>query len=241
MDVKELAMLGEEVDHHWYYRAKAKAMMAYLGKASPELVLDVGAGSGFFSKYLLSHTSAAQALCVDINYERETDVLVCGKKISYRRSAEDLEADLVLFMDVLEHVDDDVGLLRSYVENVPAQTRFLISVPAFQWLWSGHDEFLEHRRRYTLQGLEAIVAKSGLVPVQGAYFYGLLLPIAVVPRLLQKLNVNHDGPRNQLKRHHPYINKLLEFVCDIELPLMRHNRIAGLTAFCLAVKPTPKV
>ena len=58
---------------------------------------------------------------------------------------------VILLMDVLEHVDDDVGLLRAYAEPARPGTRFIVSVPAFSWLWSAHDEFLEHRRRYTPQ------------------------------------------------------------------------------------------
>ena len=54
-------------------------------------------------------------------------------------------------MDVLEHVSDDVGLVREYAKRAKPGTRFVVSVPAFMWLWSGHDVFLEHHRRYTLR------------------------------------------------------------------------------------------
>ena len=48
-------------------------------------------------------------------------------------------------------VEDDVGLMREYVDKVaPGTTRFIVTVLAFMWLWSGHDVFLEHVRRYTL-------------------------------------------------------------------------------------------
>ena len=82
-----------------------------------------------------------------------------GKPIHFRREIGELHADVVLLMDVLEHVEDDVGLLRQYVEKVPSGARFLISVPAFQVLWSDHDVFLEHKRRYTVAKVEHVVSE----------------------------------------------------------------------------------
>ena len=57
-------------------------------------------------------------------------------------------------MDVLEHVDNDAGLVRHYATKVPSGAHFLVTVPAFRFLWSGHDVFLEHKRRYTLAEIE---------------------------------------------------------------------------------------
>jgi hypothetical protein len=67
-----------------------------------------------------------------------------GKPLLFRRSVDQSDADLVLLMDVIEHVEDDVGLVREYANKVAPGTRFITTVPAFMWLWSGHDVFLEH-------------------------------------------------------------------------------------------------
>jgi hypothetical protein len=147
-----------------------------------------------------------------------------------------VDADLVLLMDVLEHVDDDVGLLKAYVDKVPSGSRFLITVPAFQFLWSGHDDFLEHKRRYTLAQLEAVVRNTGLTVKQGAYYFGLVFPIAATLRLLPK-GAQPSPPRSQLKQHHPLVNTMLKTLCSVELPFMGANRLAGLTVFVLAQKP----
>jgi hypothetical protein len=141
-------------------------------------------------------------------------------------------------MDVLEHVDDDVGLLADYARKVPSGARFLISVPAFQFLWSGHDVFLEHKRRYRLNQIEDVVERAGLTVELGTYYFGGVFPIAAAIRLVN--NCIHRGskqPRSQLSLHHPVINGTLAAMSHAELPLMTHNRLAGLTAFCLAGKP----
>lgn len=236
MDFKELDILGSDIDHHWYYASKARAMMHHIGATVPEKILDIGAGSGFFSKYLLKNSTAREAWCVDIAYEYDHDTQLDGKKIHYRSSIAPMEADLVLFMDVLEHVDDDVGLLRRYVDMVPPGANFLISVPAFQMLWSPHDEFLEHKRRYALRQLEEVVGKAGLDIKHSAYGFGMVFPIAAATRLIQRL-AKPRSPRSQLVRHHPVVNTLLKALCDFETPFLRRNRAVGLTVFCLAQKP----
>ncbi|MEJ0047979.1 MAG: hypothetical protein WDN04_19050 [Rhodospirillales bacterium] len=74
-------------------------------------------------------------------------------------------------------------------------------MPAFQFMWSAHDVFLEHRRRYTLNRLEEVVRRAGLRPVVGCYYYGLTLPLAAAARLLQR---DRDlKPRSDLRVHSP--------------------------------------
>ncbi|WP_085683121.1 MULTISPECIES: bifunctional 2-polyprenyl-6-hydroxyphenol methylase/3-demethylubiquinol 3-O-methyltransferase UbiG [unclassified Pseudomonas] len=236
MDLKETDILGDSIGEHWYYCSKAAATRRLLGEAPIKRILDVGAGSGFFSHHLLTHTAAREAWCVDISYPADSSATTAGKPVHYRRSIDAVDADLVLLMDVLEHVDDDVGLLKSYVEKVPSGSRFLMTVPAFQFMWSGHDDFLEHKRRYTLAQFETLAADAGLQVERGAYYFGAVFPIAVASRLLPGA-AHGSAPRSQLKRHHPLVNSVLKTLCRLELPLMGMNRLAGLSVFVLARKP----
>ena len=236
MDLKETEILGADIAGHWYYSSKAKAMSQLLGTIKPSKILDVGAGSGFFSRYLLNHTNAQEAWCVDISYDADSDAQESGKAVHYRRSIDSIDADLVLLMDVLEHVDDDVGLLQDYVNKVPTGSQFLITVPAFQFLWSGHDDFLEHKRRYTLNHLEDVVRRTGLTVKQGTYYFGSVFPIAATLRLAQKQTGGAKPAQSQLTKHSPLVNTVLKSLCEAELPFMNFNRTAGLTVFCLAEK-----
>jgi 2-polyprenyl-3-methyl-5-hydroxy-6-metoxy-1,4-benzoquinol methylase len=237
LDLKETDILGTFVAQHWYYRSKAAATMRLLGPAQPTRILDVGAGSGFFSRHILNRTDAKEAWCVDTSYSRDAHNEEQGKPIYYRRAIDYVDADLVLLMDVLEHVDDDVGFLADYVGRVPPGALFLISVPAFQFLWSGHDAFLEHKRRYTLGQIESVAVSSSLSLIRGAYYFGLVFPFAVATRLAGRfVSRSQLARQSQLKHHHPLINKALGALCRAELPLLPINRMGGLTAFCVAQK-----
>jgi SAM-dependent methyltransferase len=240
VDIKETEILGAGAGAHWYYRSKADALERMLQGVPVETVLDVGAGSGFFSRHLLERTSAREAICVDPNYPREWDEDAAGKKLSFRRSTASVAADLVLLMDVVEHVDDDVGLLREYRDKALPQASFLISVPAFQWLWSSHDVFLGHRRRYTLAHLEHVVRDAGLDVVAGCYCYAAVFPLAAAVRLLRRRQSHAGHASSDLRPHGALVNRILTGVCRAEVPFMRWNRAFGLSVFCLARRPLPR-
>ena len=231
MDLKEEALLGAGVADHWYYRAKARALDRVAGPA-PGRVLDVGAGAGFFSRHLLARGATA-AVCVDPGYEADRDDCVAGKPLLFRRMPPDAAADLVLMMDVLEHVDDDVGLARSYVSAAAPGTRLIATVPAFQWMWSGHDDFLEHRRRYTLTGLRHVLSAAGLQTEGGRYLYGFVLPAAMATRLpgqvLGRLVGRAPAVASQLRPMGTVASAVLSAACAAEAWLPG-NLVAGLTA-----------
>jgi 2-polyprenyl-3-methyl-5-hydroxy-6-metoxy-1,4-benzoquinol methylase len=233
MDLKEEDILGSDIGRHWYYRSKAAALRRIVGGLRPQRLLDVGAGSGFFSRHLLG-AGAQSALCVDIGYARDRDDSEAGKPVLYRRDCGMTDCDLVLMMDVLEHVDDDAGLVRHYAAKVPSGAHFLVTVPAFRFLWSGHDVFLEHKRRYTLAEIERTMRAAGLEVVKSAYYFGLVFPLAAAVRLATRGDAT---PRSSLRKHGALTNGLLATACALELPLFPANRAAGLTAFVLAKKP----
>jgi 2-polyprenyl-3-methyl-5-hydroxy-6-metoxy-1,4-benzoquinol methylase len=234
MDLKEEDILGADIAQHWYYRSKAAALRRAVATLNPQRLLDVGAGSGFFSRHLLSEGGAQSALCVDIGYDRDRDDQIGGKPVLYRRDCGATDCDLVLMMDVLEHVDDDRGLVRHYAAKVPSGAHFLVTVPAFRFLWSGHDVFLEHKRRYHLGEIEAAMREAGLSIVRGAYYFGLVFPLAAAVRLAAR---GEAETKNSLKKNGALTNGLLSAICTAELPLFPLNRLAGLSAFVLARKP----
>ncbi|MGD9883600.1 MAG: class I SAM-dependent methyltransferase [Reyranella sp.] len=234
MDLKEEDILGADIGRHWYYRAKSAALRRAVASLRPRHVLDVGAGSGFFSRHLLERTDATAALCVDTGYPSDRDDSSNGKPVRFRRTIGAVDCNLVLMMDVLEHVDDDCGLVRRYADKVPPGAHFLVTVPAFRFLWSGHDVFLEHKRRYRLDEIEAVLRAAGLEIVRGSYYFGFVFPLAAAIRLASR---NSSEPRTNLQRHGALANGVLTAACMAELPLFPINRLAGLSAFVLARKP----
>ena len=239
MDLKEEKAIGGDPASHWYYISKGRAIKALLGAKPINRLLDVGAGSGVFSKMLVGEGLAGKATCVDPNYDEE----FIGKRqtdaVSFVRRVDQVDADTVIMIDVIEHVDDDVALIREYLDRAAPGTRVLISVPAFQFLWSSHDDFLEHRRRYTLASLRRSVEAAGLAPLKLRYFFGALFPAVAAVRMADRAMKKDETPQaSQLKPAPGWLNKTLVAVHDVERALLFPlNGVAGVTAFCLAEKP----
>lgn len=229
MDVKEEQLLGGAVGEHWYYRSKQLALDSLLRRVPYTSVLDIGAGSAVFSKHLLKN-GAASAVCVDPAYPAESQESYRGKPIRYLRDVEPCEADLVLLMDVLEHVDDDVGLIRASMKGAMPGAFAVISVPAFPSLFSAHDRFLDHKRRYRMQTLEDVVRAAGLDVITTRYFFAMILPLVATMRLLEK----RGPPKSSLVPHPRPVNDLMTLAHRVELPFFRFNRMGGLSVFCLA-------
>ena len=232
MDLKEEAALGGTADSHWYYVSKSLMVEAHV-RGRGLSVLDVGAGSGWFSRRLLERGIADDAVCVDPGYTEDREESVGNRRLSFRRTVEHIDQDVILLMDVLEHVEDDIGLLSSYVRRARPGTQFLITVPAFTFLWSAHDVYLEHKRRYTLAQLLDVVRAAGLKDVRSHYYFASIFPVAVIVRLLGRFR---SAGRSDLRPAPAWLNTLLLSVLSMERAFMRANRAFGLSVVCRCEK-----
>ena len=95
--------------------------------------------------------------------------------------------DLVTAFDVFEHLEDDQKGLEEAFRVLKKGGFLLLTVPAYSWLWSFHDESLGHKRRYTKQELEKKVKKAGFKILKSSYLISsFLFPIALF-RFIQRL------------------------------------------------------
>lgn len=239
MDLKELSAVSD-IAGHWYYASKLDAVrniVATMPGQAPSSLLDVGSGSGFFARSLLASGTLTEATCIDPGYEADHDEQVAGKPFRFRRSIERSPADLVLMMDVLEHVPDDAALVAEYAAKVASGTRFLVTVPAFGWLWSEHDEFLGHYRRYRISSLESCLRRGGLQLAGSCYLFGAVFPLAVASRIAGRLRRHSGPPRSQMGTLPAPLNAALALVSRLGMRSIQRNRMAGLTVAAWAVKP----
>ena len=141
-------------------------------------VVDIGAGDGYVAAAFADTNRAVFA--VDAHYTDADIARLRTPSLQPSREAPtDVAADVVLLLDVIEHVHDDVGLLRIARDLLTKDGIAVITVPAWPALFSSHDRALLHHRRYTPTMLRTAIAHAGLrVVVDGGVFHGLLLPRA---------------------------------------------------------------
>lgn len=236
MDLKE-AGCGVDVRTHWYYRTKQRPLDRYVAAALTTSahgldIVDIGAGSGAFSEGLIERFPhrLRRLVRVDLNYAEVgqfPDPRLAGGVVEHRRDLPDgIDSAIVLLMDVLEHVPDDRGLLESVVARCGGQNSVFITVPAFDFLWSGHDEFLGHYRRYSLASLCSLVTACHVTITRAYYMFGVFLPaVYITRRLWRQADVDSD-----LQPAPGWLNALLVGVGACDAALCRWNRIGGVTA-----------
>ena len=237
MDLKELEN-GVNPDVHWYYQSKKLPLFHFakqlVGRGQPITIVDVGAGSGFFALELEKHYGAAIAkvYLVDIGYSEAEIAATQGHKIEKVVAIPPvIENGLVLLMDVLEHLPDDLAMLQSIKQAcVGENNHFFITVPAFRSLWSGHDVFLGHYRRYRIPMLRGVLQKADFRQIKNYYLYGSLFPLIWAVRRLS--NLRHKEAASNMQPAHPVANRVLLGLTSAEMKLTTANKLFGVT--CVA-------
>src|SRR6185369_16546363 len=94
--------------------------------------------------------------------------------------------DLIGAFDVIEHIDDDRAAVASIASRLKPGGKFVMTVPAHQWMWSAHDAVNHHKRRYSRSSLRRLIEGSPLKLDRVGYFNSLLFPVAVAERMASK-------------------------------------------------------
>jgi SAM-dependent methyltransferase len=140
--------------------------------------------------------------------------------------------------DVIEHLDDDMGALRTMRECLRPGGILVVTVPAFNALWGPHDVINHHRRRYTRRVLLQRLRAAGFVPERTSYFNSwFFLPVAAI-RLFRRLAPTSGEPKSDFRTPHPLINRLLCSIFSFEARLMqRFSLPVGVSIICICTKP----
>jgi len=225
---------------HWWFAARRDILLEYLDRrvrpAKSTRILDVGCGTGaileeFARRYTafgLDFSSSA----IDFCRRRGLPNLFAGTLAEYRV---DVPFDIITMLDVVEHVDDDLALLRDGHGLLREGGAILITVPAFPSLWSGHDVELHHKRRYRKAQLKAVVEAAGFRIDHLTYFNCFLLPVAVGKRSLAKLLRTEEA--SDLDLPAAPVNAVLRRIFAFERYLLPSASLPfGLSLLCLGRK-----
>ncbi|PYN87202.1 MAG: SAM-dependent methyltransferase [Candidatus Rokuibacteriota bacterium] len=222
MDPAYVAVHIEEDRSHWWFRGRLAVIRASLRRALPARrvrLLELGCGSG---NVLAALGEFGEAVGMDAHEDLTAAARAAGLDVRVGHLPDDLGvppgwAEVVLLLDVIEHVDDDVAALRAARAAVGEGGLLVVTVPAYQWLWSGHDEVLGHRRRYTAAGLRAAVERAGFEVLRVSYFNTLLFPLLAAVRGWKRLRGDRG---HDLRRPTAPLNRLLEGVFAFERHLV---------------------
>jgi SAM-dependent methyltransferase len=233
---------------HWWFAGRRRILIAELernppvGPAGTAEILDLGCGTGGMLEPLrrfgavrgLDADERAVAFC-RARGEKRVELLE-----SDRLPLPDDSIDLVTAFDVLEHIEDDRGMVAEIGRVLRPGGSLLVTVPAYRWLWGAQDEISHHFRRYERDELRDLISESGFELRRLTSFNTLLLPAVAVIRLLRRLFPPRELRSDfQVGGGTGFTNRVLTAVFSSEAALLaRIDLPAGVSLMALARTPS---
>ena len=231
--------MAELDDRHWWYRARRRIIADLIRRAArppaDAQVLEIGCGTGH-NLAMLAGFGHVEGLELDAEAraisEKRLGRKVMSSPLPELSEVPDRHYDLIGAFDVIEQIEDDRAALASIAAKLKPGGRFVMTVPAHQWMWSAHDAVNHHKRRYSKAGLKALISGSPMKLDKVGYFNSLLFPLAVAQRAASKLRGREDA---DVKLPPAPLNVALEKIFEAERYLVGRLPLPpGLSLFAVA-------
>lgn len=234
-------------DVYWWFQGRKAIVTTMLGtipgfSEGGCAVLDLGCGTGLMLKEFGHRQQMTgldfSPLALQYCRRRQVGPLVRGdaQKVPFP----DATFDTLISLDLAEHVPSDDALVREAWRVLKPGGHFLITVPAHPYLWSDHDEALEHKRRYTKPQFRTLLEDNGFHLRRLTYCITATYPAIALVRLLQRLRPQSSSPKTQVIELPRWVNRLLLATIQMEARfLRRHNLPFGVTLVALGEKTAP--
>jgi SAM-dependent methyltransferase len=184
---------------YWWFLGRNNIILEIMGKyvqlQGRTEVLDVGCGTCGFAQMLSEKYKVigldTSELALEYCRKRGLSELYCSLLSEFPKENHDIKA--ITMLDVIEHIEDDKGVVADVFSILPSGGWFIASVPAYSFLWSVHDEIHNHFRRYNKKEIVKLIKEAGFEIQFASYFNSLLFIPGLLKRLFDKVINSKKG------------------------------------------------
>jgi ubiquinone/menaquinone biosynthesis C-methylase UbiE len=244
MNSEEYERMYRLEDSYWWFVGRHNLVLTFLDSLYPNrsdlTILDIGCGTGAMSEKLARYGKVVSAdfspLALQFSRRRKLTRLCTADAM--RLPFQDSAFDVIVALDILEHLPDDQAALCEFQRVLKPGGRVVASVPAYQSLWSAHDVALMHFRRYTAGLVRERFTKGRLQVEKLSYAMTLLFPVVWAFRQASNLFKKKGAePKASLVHVPGAANGLLVRLLGAENAVIRRANLPfGVTVFCVARK-----
>ena len=231
-----LLKLMHDTEDSWWYRGRALVVARVLGKFMRKRAahaIDIGAGYGGMRPTLERFARTVDAVEPDLEARQFLTHVGYARIFDTEEEAFTSAYDLIGLFDVVEHIEDDAGFMRRVGAHMHTGGRVVLTVPAYQWLWSSHDERNHHFRRYTRRRMITLLEHADLKVEYAGHWNMSLFPVAALRCLI-------GVPGETGLRTGPLIDRILYGIVWIESLLARIMPLPfGLSIIAVATPERP--
>jgi len=182
-------------DVHWWFVGRRRILLSILnqylgaGATNGRQILDVGCGTGTMLTHL-ARFGAARGVDMDleaVGYCHDRGLQQVTQSGADSLPFEKDTFDLVTALDVVEHIDDDLGALREMRRVIKPGGLLLLTVPAYRFLWGRQDDINLHKRRYVARKLRNRLQTAGFEVERLTYMNSILFPAIAAIRLVRHI------------------------------------------------------
>ncbi|HRP02498.1 MAG TPA: class I SAM-dependent methyltransferase [Candidatus Kapabacteria bacterium] len=203
-------------NEYWWFIARnqilGKIVNEFAKLNSKSKLLDVGCGTGAFAATFNDSVNVAGIDTSDIALQYAAKRGLKNLRNCYLKDfpKEEFQPDVITFLDVIEHIEDDKAVVKDAYNLLEKGGYVIASVPAYQWLWSHHDELHMHYRRYTKKRFMDLFKEAGFHVQYASYFNTLLFPLAALKRILDKITGASKKDNSPIEEVSPFVNSLFK-------------------------------
>jgi len=234
----------EAEERHWWFsarrqilRAVVKSLLRRRGQKNFSSALEIGCFSGRNMTALHDLSAHWVGLEPDLEPAVIARQRLEGVEIivgSFPETAPTGKFEVIFALDVLEHIKDDINALSKIKTMLTPGGVLIVTVPAYQWLWSAQDTANHHFRRYTRPRLFEDLVNAGLEVEFDTYYNTVLFPPALFSRLALKLKKDTSDEKF-LKIPASWLNATLRWLFSLEKYLVSYISLPwGLSVMAVA-------